>query len=39
MRSAYLHRIYPLASLFAGPVLTVVWIGLLGYGLLALMGY
>jgi hypothetical protein len=39
-RSAYLvrERIYPLTLLFVGLVLTVGWLYLLGYGLLALMG-
>jgi hypothetical protein len=38
-RSAYLvkDRVYPLALLFVGLVLTVGWIGFLGYGLLTLM--
>ena len=40
-RSAYLvrERVYPLASLCVGIVFTFGWIGLLGYGLLALMDY
>jgi len=40
-RSASLarERIYPLALLFVGLVFVVGWIGLLGYGLLAVMGY
>jgi hypothetical protein len=40
-RTAYLvkERVYPLALLFVGLVFTVGWIGFLGYGLLALMGY
>jgi hypothetical protein len=33
------ERIYPLALLFVGLVFTCGWIGLLGYGLLALIGY
>jgi hypothetical protein len=32
-------RVGPLAYLLLGLVLTVSWIGLLGYGLLALLGY
>jgi len=39
MRSAYLQRVYPLASLFLGLVFTVAWMALLGYGLLAILGY
>ena len=40
-RSAYLvqERIYPLVQLFVGLVFTFGCIGLLGYGLLALMGH
>jgi len=37
MRSAPYPQFYPLATLFAGLVLTVAWIGLVGYGLLVLM--
>jgi hypothetical protein len=32
-------RVGPLAFLFFGLVLTVGWMGLLGYGFLALIGY
>jgi hypothetical protein len=41
MRSASLvrERIYPLALLFAGLMVAVGSIGVLGYGLLALMGH
>ncbi|HWS07695.1 MAG TPA: hypothetical protein VN362_07665 [Xanthobacteraceae bacterium] len=40
-RNAYpvRERIYPLALLFVGMTATLGGIGLLGYGLLALMGY
>ena len=40
-RNAYLvqARIYPLVQLCVGVVLTFGCIGLLGYGILALMGY
>ena len=40
-RNAYLTReqFLPLASVFVGLVFMVGWIGLLGYGLLAIMGY
>jgi hypothetical protein len=40
-RNGYLvpERIYPLASLCVGIVFTFGCIGLLGYGMLALMGY
>ena len=40
-RNAYLirERIYPLGQLFVGLVFTSGCIGLLGYGLLALMGH
>jgi hypothetical protein len=40
-RNAYpvRERIYPLALLFVGMTATLGAIGLLGYGLLALMGY
>ena len=37
MRNAYYERFFPLAALFGGLVVTVTWIGLLGYGLLVLM--
>jgi len=37
MTSADYRRFYPLATLFAGLVFTVAWIGLVGYGLLVLM--
>jgi hypothetical protein len=37
MTSAHYRRFYPLATLFAGLVFTVAWIGLVGYGLLVLM--
>ena len=37
MTSAHYKRLYPLATLFAGLVFTVAWIGLVGYGLLVLM--
>jgi len=37
MTSDYHKRFYPLATLFAGLVFTVAWIGLVGYGLLVLM--
>jgi hypothetical protein len=33
------ERLGPLTFLFLGLVLTVGWIGLLGYGFLALIGY
>lgn len=33
------ERVGPLAFLFVGLVLTVGWIGLLGYGFLVLIGY
>jgi hypothetical protein len=33
------ERIYPLVQLFVGLVFTFGCIGLLGYGMLALMGY
>ena len=40
-RNAYLvqERIYPLVQLSVGVVFTFGCIGLLGYGLLALIGY
>jgi|HubBroStandDraft_5_1064220.scaffolds.fasta_scaffold342722_2 hypothetical protein len=40
-RSAYSvrERVYPLALVFLGMTATVGAIGLLGFGLLALMGY
>ena len=40
-RNGYLapERIYPLASLSVGIVFTFGCIGLLGYGMLAIMGY
>lgn len=40
-RSVYLvrERIYPITMIFVGLVLTVGWIGLLGYGLFALIGH
>ena len=40
-RNGYLdpERIYPLASLSVGIVFAFGCIGLLGYGMLALMGY
>ena len=40
-RNGYLdpERIYPLATLSVGIVFTFGCIGLLGYGMLALMGY
>jgi hypothetical protein len=40
-RTAYSlrERVYPLAVLFVGLTATFGGIGLLGYGLLALMGY
>jgi hypothetical protein len=40
-KNAYLvqERIYPLASLCVGILFTFGCIGLLGYGLLAIMGY
>ena len=40
-KNAYLvqERIYPLAQLSAGIVFTFGCIGLLGYSILALMGY
>ena len=38
MRITYdYERLYPLASLFAGLLFMVAWIGLVGYGLLVLM--
>ena len=40
-RNAYLvpQRIYPLVQLSAGIAFTFGFIGLVGYGLLAIMGY
>jgi hypothetical protein len=40
-RNAHLvrERIYPLGSLFVGIVFTFGCIGLLGYGMLALLGH
>jgi len=37
MTSDHHELFYPLATLFAGLVFTVAWIGLVGYGLLVLM--
>jgi hypothetical protein len=37
--SVVYDRVGPVPFLFAGLVLTVGWIGLLGYGFLALIGY
>jgi hypothetical protein len=37
--SIIVERVYPLALLSVGLVFTFGWIGLLGYGFLALIGY